>query len=140
MIGLFCRGASRSSGPATVRQVMQPLDGAANLISADAPLIDPVVTAATCPCRLVPDGTEIRGLVTRSDFQRLPVRSILFGLFIHLEFLLTHVLKSVVGRTSNRSTFWNRKRRGERARFGTGRLHQAWTVTFRAPSFSPTRS
>ncbi len=97
VVGLFRRGAGRPSGPSTVRQVMQPLDGATNLISADAPLIDFVVTADTCPCRLVLDGTEIRGLVTRSDLQRLPVRTILFGLFIHLELLLTDVLKPLVG-------------------------------------------
>jgi hypothetical protein len=35
--------------------------------------------------------------VTLSDLQRLPVRTFLFGLFIHLELLLTQELKRRVG-------------------------------------------
>lgn len=35
--------------------------------------------------------------VTLSDIQRLPVRTALFGLFIHLELLLTQTLRRVVG-------------------------------------------
>jgi hypothetical protein len=83
----------------TVSQLMEPLDGTTNLISADAPLIDFVVTADMCPCRLVLDRTDVRGLVTRSDLQRLPVRTLLFGLFIHLELLLTDALRRLVGPT-----------------------------------------
>jgi hypothetical protein len=79
-----------------VRDVMQPISGA-NLIGADAPLLDFVYAADQCPCRLVLDAADIRGLVTLSDMQRLPVRTALFSLFIHLELLLTRSLKTLVG-------------------------------------------
>ena len=46
---------------------------------------------------LVLDRSEIRGLVTLSDLQRLPVRTALFGLFIHLELALTEVLRTRLG-------------------------------------------
>lgn len=75
-----------------VRVAMQPLSGD-NLIGADAPLLDFVYTADANPCRLVLDRSEIRGLVTLSDLQRLPVRTALFGLFIHLELLITEVAR-----------------------------------------------
>jgi hypothetical protein len=74
------------------RTAMQPLSGD-NLIGADAPLLDFVYTADSSPCRLVLDRHEICGLVTRSDLQRLPVRAVLFALFIHFELVLTEVLR-----------------------------------------------
>ena len=97
IIGLFRRNDNRRISNATVQQVMQTLDGATNLISADAPLSDFVATADTSPARLVLDRAEIKGLVTLSDLQRLPVRTFLFGLFIHLELLLTQELKRCLG-------------------------------------------
>lgn len=93
VVGLLRR--MNAAGPATgepVRAAMQPLSGG-NLIGADAPLLDFVYTADTSPCRLVLDRSEIRGLVTLSDLQRLPVRTALFSLFIHLELLMTEVIR-----------------------------------------------
>lgn len=97
VVGLFRRAdALAKPGDLTVGATMEPLSGS-NLIGADAPLLDFVFAADTAPCRLVLDRSEIRGLVTLSDLQRLPVRTALFGLFIHLELLLTEVLARDLG-------------------------------------------
>lgn len=96
IVGLFRRSAMGSTPDRSVREVMQPLSGD-NLVGADTPLLDFVFSADTHPCRLVLDRSEIRGVVTLSDLQRLPVRTALFGLFIHLELLVTEALRGVVG-------------------------------------------
>jgi hypothetical protein len=59
IVGLFRRDDNRYGSNAVVRE--QPLDGATNLISADAPLSDFVTTADISPYRLVLDRAEIRG-------------------------------------------------------------------------------
>src|SRR5262249_55324712 len=74
VVGLFARKSVGSDRTARVRDVMQPLSSA-NLIAIDAPLLQFVLSADTNPCRLILDDTEIRGLVTLSDIQRLPVRT-----------------------------------------------------------------
>lgn len=96
VVGLLARQDISPDRAVRVREVMQPLSSA-NLIAIDAPLLQFVLTADTAPCRLVLDDTEIRGLVTLSDIQRLPVRTALFGLFIHLELLLTEMLRRTIG-------------------------------------------
>jgi hypothetical protein len=96
IIGLFRRSDAEEKGSVPVACVMQPLSGA-NLIGANAPLLDFVYTADTSPCRLVLDRSEIRGVVTVSDIQRLPVRTVLFSQFIHLELLLTENLRTKFG-------------------------------------------
>lgn len=102
VVGLFKRREAHTGATGLVRDHMEPL-GAGNLIAIDAPLLQFVMTADTNPCRLVLDDTEIRGLVTLSDIQRLPVRTALFGLFIHLELLLTDRLRRELG--SDQSPF-----------------------------------
>jgi hypothetical protein len=96
IIGLFRRRDVQSPDAQQVSNVMQPLTGDI-LIGADAPLLDFVYAADTHPCRLVIDRRGIEGLVTLSDIQRLPVRTVLFGLFIHLEILLTDELRKQLG-------------------------------------------
>jgi hypothetical protein len=97
VVGLFARKGISPDGAVRVRDVMQPLS-TANLIAIDAPLLQFVLSADTNPCRLILDDTKISGLVTLSDIQRLPVRTALFSLFIHLELLLTEVLRRRIGR------------------------------------------
>lgn len=96
VVGLFARKGIPPDGAVRVRDVMQPLS-TANLIAIDAPLLQFVLSADTNPCRLILDDTKISGLVTLSDIQRLPVRTALFSLFIHLELLLTEVLRREIG-------------------------------------------
>ena len=109
VVGLFARKGIPPDGAARVRDVMQPLSSA-NLIAIDAPLLQFVLNADTNPCRLILDGTEIRGLVTLSDIQRLPVRTALFSLFIHLELLLTEVLRRKIGPDRSPFKFLSGKR------------------------------
>jgi CBS domain-containing protein len=96
IIGLFRRTDATETGSACVSRIMQPLSGDI-LIGADAPLLDFVYAADTHPCRLVLGRRGIEGLVTLSDIQRLPVRTVLFSLFIHLELLLTDALRRDLG-------------------------------------------
>jgi hypothetical protein len=79
-----------------VREVYYPI-GPTDLISAETSLLHFVWTANQQPRRLVLEGTEIRGIVTLSDIQKLPVRMALFSLFIHFELLLTEHLRQKVG-------------------------------------------
>jgi hypothetical protein len=76
----------------SVRDRMEYLNGR-NLIAADTPLLHFIYEADTCPCRLILDWAQITGLLTLSDIQKLPVRTVLFSLFIHLEILLTELLR-----------------------------------------------
>jgi hypothetical protein len=86
--------AARADHGAPVSALMDPLS-ASNLIGADAPLLSFVCAAHQHPCRLVLDGTAISGIVTLSDLPRLPVRTAIFGLFIHLEMFLTQMLRDL---------------------------------------------
>jgi hypothetical protein len=65
-----------------------------NLIGADAGILTFVRDADSRPCRLVVAGTEIIGLVSLSDLQRLSVRPVLFMLITHLELLMTDVIRA----------------------------------------------
>jgi hypothetical protein len=90
IVGLLRHGGMRSSGgPArgadsTVRDLMQRLDET-TLIAAEAGILTFLLGAKTSPCRLVLDGDRITGLVSKSDLQKLPVRSLLFHIVTHLE-------------------------------------------------------
>jgi hypothetical protein len=55
------------------------------LVSADMPLTTFLPLFAGASHRLVLDGTAIRGIVTWSDLQKLPVRLLAFSLVTHLE-------------------------------------------------------
>jgi hypothetical protein len=71
--------------------------GPSDLISAETSLLQFVWTANEQSRRLVLEGTEVRGIVTLSDIQKLPVRIALFSLFIHFELLLTEHLRAKAG-------------------------------------------
>ena len=75
-----------------VENVMQRLNEDC-LISAETGLLSFVVDADRAPCRLVVRGTRVDGIVTLSDLQKLPVSSTLLTLIIHLELLMTAVIK-----------------------------------------------
>jgi hypothetical protein len=109
VVGLFARRGVGADGAARVRDVMQPLSSA-NVIAIDAPLLQFVLSADNNPCRLILDDTEICGLVTLSDIQRLPVRTALFSLFIHLELLLTEALRREIGPDRSPFDFLSGKR------------------------------
>jgi len=63
------------------------------LIGADASILDFVIQADSRPCRLVVSGSQIVGLVTLSDLQRLPVRAALFALITGFEMTMAELIK-----------------------------------------------
>ena len=63
------------------------------LIGADAGILDFVRTADRHPCRLVVSGSEISGLVTLSDLQKLPVRAALFAAVTLLEMTMADAIR-----------------------------------------------
>lgn len=64
-----------------------------NLIGADADILSFVRNADEHPCRLVVQGTEISGLISLSDLQRLPVRAALFATITHFEMTMAALIK-----------------------------------------------
>lgn len=56
-----------------------------DLIGVNASILDFIKDADSKPCRLIVSESEIMGLVTLSDLQRLPVRAALFALITGLE-------------------------------------------------------
>ncbi len=85
IVGLV-RRSRLLAAPATaaVREVFDRLDETV-LIAADAGILAFLLEAKAHPCRLILDGGRITGLVSRSDLQKLPVRSLLFHIVTHLE-------------------------------------------------------
>lgn len=76
----------------TVKQWMRPLSEGI-LIGADAGILDFVRDADWHPCRLVVSGSEIGGLVTLSDLQKLPVRAALFAAITQLEMIMAEAIR-----------------------------------------------
>jgi hypothetical protein len=81
---LHCRELATAGAGARVRDVVERLDETL-LIAADAGILGFLLAAKTSPCRLILDGERITGLVSKSDLQKLPVRSLLFHIVTHLE-------------------------------------------------------
>ena len=81
IVGLLEITSNRHSATVdrSVGEAMRPLSEE-NLIGADASILAFVRDADFRKCRLVVSGSQISGLVTLSDLQRLPVRAALLGL------------------------------------------------------------
>src|SRR5690606_17559730 len=91
--------------------------------SADEPLTTYIHLAPESPYRLVVDGAEINGIITRSDLQKLPVRLYVFTHVTHLEtvmrdLIVMHIkeeslwlkeLKDERQRALRRSRYWQKK-------------------------------
>jgi hypothetical protein len=76
----------------SVRENMRILDDSV-LVSSDEPLTRFVPLLKKYPYRLVLVGTEIKGIVTRSDIAKAPVRLLAFTLVSHLEMVMTDVIR-----------------------------------------------
>jgi hypothetical protein len=94
-VGLFpaAEVRNRAIGGGSVASVYLPL-AEEYLIGADASILDFVIQADTRPCRLVVSGSQIEGLVTLSDLQRLPVRASLFALITGFEMTMADFIKA----------------------------------------------
>ena len=77
-----------ASGTGRVSEHFRPLSER-DLIGTDASILDFIKDADSKPCRLIVSESEIIGLVTLSDLQRLPVRAALFALITGLERTMT---------------------------------------------------
>jgi len=94
IIGLFhaARFFGVSSVEGNVRQQFNPLSEE-YLVGADGSILNFIKDAGEKPCRLVVSGTEIVGLVTLSDLQKLPVRAALFALITGFEITMFNAIK-----------------------------------------------
>ena len=75
-----------------VREHFRPLSEG-DLIGANASILDFIKDADSKPCRLIVSESEILGLVTLSDLQRLPVRAALFALITGLELTMAEAIR-----------------------------------------------
>lgn len=75
-----------------VSDQMRPIEESV-LVSADLPLTQYMALIPERPFRLVLDGVMIRGIVTWSDLQKLPVRLFVFSLITHLEMVMAQCIQ-----------------------------------------------
>lgn len=93
IIGYIQRGPDLSG---RVRDQMRPIEESV-LVSADLPLTHYMALIPERPFRLVLDGVMIRGIVTWSDLQKLPVRLFVFSLITHLEMVMAQYIQDHLG-------------------------------------------
>ena len=89
VVGVLERGRLPAG---TVRESMRLLDDSL-LVSSDEPLTKFVPHLKKNAYRLVLVGMEIKGIVTRSDIGKAPVRLLAFTLVSHLETAMTEVIR-----------------------------------------------
>jgi hypothetical protein len=98
-IGLFhasaCRKSENIDGAVGKSSWLAPL-AEGQLIGADASILEFVLSADGHPCRLVVSGSQIVGLVTLSDLQKLPVRAALFALITGFEITMVDYIKATL--------------------------------------------
>jgi hypothetical protein len=97
VVGLFHAADVRTRGIAegSISSVYLPITEK-YLIGADASILEFIIRADVHPCRLVLFGSQINGLVTLSDLQRLPVRATLFALITGFEIIMIDLIKAKV--------------------------------------------
>jgi hypothetical protein len=91
-LGQF-RGASNDLAGLVAEGAMSPLDQSI-LIASDSGVLRYIEEAKASPCRLVLRHTQIDGIVTISDLQKLAVRPALFTLVTHLELLMAAAIRA----------------------------------------------
>jgi CBS domain-containing protein len=96
IVGLLSLGKLRAASidpGLTAKRAMSPLDQSI-LIASDSGVVRYIEEAGTSPCRLVLRHTQIAGIVTISDLQKLAVRPALFVLVTHLELLMAASIRA----------------------------------------------
>lgn len=88
IVGVIRRGSEYPSS-GSVRDYMHPLDESV-LISAEMPLLEYISIDPLD--RLVLQGINICGIITRSDLLKLPVRLLAFSLVTHIEVLMSNLI------------------------------------------------
>lgn len=102
IVGVLVRQKSIEEPERPVREAMETLHSKM-LVSAVDPLL-PVLESLddTLGFRLVVQSGEVRGILTLSDLQKMPVRSLLFARITHAELLLAEVIRSRTGNDPQR--------------------------------------
>ena len=77
----------------TAEKAMSSLDQSI-LIASDSGVLRYIEEAEASPCRLVLRHTQIAGIVTIADLQKLAVRPALFVLVTHLELLMAAAIRA----------------------------------------------
>ena len=98
LIGVLERLGVGNDATGAVEGVMRPLDDSV-LVEAELPLPRFLPLALKSPYYLVVDGSQIGGLVTRSDLLKLPVRVLAFAHVAHLESRMAAVIRHEVAGT-----------------------------------------
>jgi len=93
IIGLLKRRACPEGAKGAAGNYMQKL-GESILVSADMPLLTFIENEESLD-RIVISGTRIYGLVTKSDFLKLPVSLLGFAVVTHIEALLLNLIREV---------------------------------------------
>jgi len=93
IIGLLTRRECPEGAKGAAGNYMQKL-GESILVSADTPLLTCIENEESLD-RIVISGTKIYGLVTRSDFLKLPVSLLGFALVTHIEALMLHLIREI---------------------------------------------
>lgn len=91
IVGVLLR--TMNSGTGSVAESMEQLHESL-LVSAEAPLMSFVRLAGSAPYKLVLNEHGIKGIVTRSDLLKLPVRLLAFACITHLETLMADVIRT----------------------------------------------
>jgi hypothetical protein len=94
VVGLLDRRAARVANGDHISEIYDSLSER-NLISEESGVLEFLLKANSSPARLVLSGDEIKGIVTIADLQKLPVRTAVFAMIMHLELLMTGVLRSL---------------------------------------------
>jgi len=94
LVGLLEKDAAQATKSDFVGEVFSPISER-NIISEEAGVLDFLLEANRTPARLVLSRHEIRGIVTIADLQKLPVRTAVFAMIMHLELLLTDILRRI---------------------------------------------
>lgn len=91
IVGVLNRTTGSVAGDVSAR--MQQLDESL-LVPAEAPLISFIRLTEAAPYRLVLNENGIKGIITRSDLLKLPVRLLAFAFVTHLETLMANVIRT----------------------------------------------
>jgi hypothetical protein len=91
IVGILNRTAQPALENASA--AMQQLDESL-LVSSEAPLMSFIRLAGTAPYKLVLNEHGIKGIVTRSDLLKLPVRLLAFAFVTHLETLMADAIRT----------------------------------------------
>lgn len=110
IVGLLKKRECPEGAKGAAREYMRPL-GEKTLVSADAPLLEFIQGDSLD--RIVIGGTRICGLVTRSDFLKLPVFLLGFALTTHVETLMLNMIRSTNVNQESGLTWLPSNKRGD---------------------------